>query len=818
LNSLRAFLDQQLLFCVTLFYIFGLLLINFSASLPTVEYICFFVLTAASLVFFAVRRNNLARVFLCLSFFFAGIISAHQSGKIPDSKNHIYTISSKNSDIVLIGVLNSMVEKYEDHAQLVVLTNQYRTPLHENFIPATGKIILRVQGRWDKDLLPGDTVIARAKVSHPEPASTEGGFDYKNYLSRKNIWAQGYLRSQVLIEHLETPLIPFQQLRYLPERIRARLADYVSKQINGSDGGLYLALLFGTKTLVDKETIDHFQETGVMHVLTISGLHISIFGVMLYTIFYFMLSRSEWLMLRTNIRKLAALLSVIPLIIYSLLAGGNTPVIRALFMALVVILALITDRRKSLLPLISFAAFFILLIQPASLYTASFQLSFAAVIAILCGKEMLQPLLKTSDSTPLNILNRLTAGLVVSLLATIGVAPLLLFHFNHISLIGPLTNLIVEPLICLWGLPFGFAALLSAPFSSTMAEILLQIGNIGLHAALIFTKWLYTLPFSISLWLPAPPAVLLIVYYFILFLLLQQKFLKRRSKVVLFSFCSVLIIGYYMLMTPIHEHGKTEITCFSVGQGSSSLIVTPSGKTILIDGGSGYSPGYNIGETVLRPYLFTKHIRSLDHLIITHPDSDHYNGLDFIIRHFSPRHIWISSIPSKLSSYTNLISHAHQHDIPVATPKKGNFISYNGKIRFDNFTEEDCSYEGDNDCGLVVRYQHEKFSMLFPADITEEREKIVAGRENIQSTVLLAPHHGSKSSSSSAFLKKVRPEEIIISSGRSKYFPEQSVLKRYHSLNIRYNLTRENGSITLESDGHKYLMNPTLKGDILTPQ
>lgn len=639
MNSIRGFLNQQLLFCVTLCYLSGLLATNLFLLPPPTLYTGLVLCFAITLLFAVTRKNNLARAFLCLTFILTGFLAAQHTNSVPEEQNHIYTISDKHTDLVIIGKLTTMVEKYDDHARLVISAQQYRTRQFDDFRPATGTIIMRVQGDWNKQLLPGDTIIVRANVFHPKPASTEGGFDYKRYLARKNIWAEGYLRSQVLIEKIEEPATLYQKIRYLPERIRAKLADLVIKQIEGRDGGLFRAILFGSKTQVDPKTIEIFRETGVMHVLTISGLHISIFGAMLYAIFYFLLSRSEWLMLRIDIRKAAALISVMPLTLYALLAGGNTPVIRALFMALVVILALLTDRKKSFLPLISFAAFSILLCQPQSIYTASFQLSFGAVIAILGGKEIIQSLLQQRGSLLHRLLYRTAAGLGVSLLATAGIAPLLLYHFNHISLIGPITNLIVEPLICLWGLPFGFAAILCAPFSTTLTELLLQLGNIGLQVALGAAKWLHSLPFTLSLWLPAPPVVLLIIYYLLLSILLQPSFINKRSKGLLLIAGTMLFIAYYSFMKPIHHHGNTEITCFSVGQGSSSLIVTPTGNTILIDGGSSYSPGYSIGESVLRPYLFVKHIRTLDHLIITHPDSDHYNGLEFIIHHFSPKHI-----------------------------------------------------------------------------------------------------------------------------------------------------------------------------------
>lgn len=333
--------------------------------------------------------------------------------------------------------------------------------------------------------------------------------------------------------------------------------------------------------------------------------------------------------------------------------------------------------------------------------------------------------------------------------------------------------------------------------------------------------WLYRVAFPVA----AKPFDLVtgttnhthFLYYALLFFLLYNCYFSVKVKGILFFLGMVPLCIYYILSPPILQVDKSEITCFAVGQGSSTLIVTPKGKTILIDGGSSFRPGYNIGEGILRQYLFAKNIRQLDHVIITHPDSDHYNGLGFILHHFSPQHLWISSIHSTSESYNTLIHYAKNNNITVATPEPTSFLTFEDGSELTNFTSHECSFEGDNDCGLILLYKHNNFSMLFPGDISTQREKELVRNENLKATILLASHHGSKSSSSKEFLKQIRPEEIIISSGRSKYFPAQSVTDRYMKLNIPFYLTRDSGSIVIISDGINHSIQSTLNIDSLKP-
>lgn len=813
MKRLLSFINNYLLVYVTLVYILGIALSpHLRVPLPF-SFIVSSTLLPVLFTFF--KKNNGANLSLLVVAILFGCFNGSRSAQAPSSPDHIYSIAGQYKDQVIIGRLHEMARTFPDHTRLTISSTSYRTKDSSRFNPATGRISVRLNSKWNKNILPGDRIVMRVKLSLPKPASTPGSFDYKNFLARQDIWVTGFLKSPVLIEKLHSPQTFLQKLRYQPERTRTHLNHFISTQSPKSTSGLYNAILTGDKTGIPPPLIEGFKATGLMHILAVSGLHISILALFLYTVFYWICSRSERLMLATNIRKLSGILTIVPLSVYALLAGGNPPVVRSLIMAATITIAICSDRKKSISTIVAFAALLILLFHPQALFTASFQLSFMAVIFILAGSQ----LLVKSATSQLTILQKIVQwikyGLLISLLATIGTTPLLLFYFNRISWIGPVTNLLIEPLICFWSLPFGFLALSVQYFSPDLAALILQLGALGLTAATQLITLIQSFPLDTTVWMPPPSTTVICLYYIsccLMFLLLRSSAPKH------WKICSTalfFLLNLFFLFGPNFPHtissGNSRISCIDVGQGSSSLIITPEGKTVLIDGGGGYSPTFNVGERIIAPYLWKSGIRKLDHIIITHPDSDHYNGIYFLLKHFSPSQLWISELAGDSSGYTALLNLAKRQEVILHKQHPFAALTFqNSMLHWYNNTSSLCT--SDNDSGLVARYEHGEFSMLFPGDIEIGREKILVEKHpDLNSTLLLAPHHGSKSSSSQLFLHAVQPEGIVISSGKSKYFPAEVVLQRYEKLEIPAYLTRQTGTLMIVTDGKSYTIQPTLR-------
>lgn len=764
-----------------------------------------------------VRRKAFSNYLICSCFIIFGMFTIVDHSKAPIETNHIFNIIDKETDCVVTGILHEMPTIFDDHAKIILKLQSIRFEQPTNTIKVHGLVSIYYEKKWNKDIQPGDLIIARVTLKRPRDATTQGTFNYKSYLQNKNILITGYIKYPVHLKKLKSPTSLFLKTRYFPEQLRVTINDAISKSVTEDVKGIYQAILTGNRSAISQDIKEAFKDVGCFHILAISGLHVSILGVFLYTCIYWICSRSERLMLSVNIRKLSALLCCIPLLFYGSIAGGNAPVLRSLIMAISVILALCVDRKKSALTIVGFAALLILVASPSSLFTPSFQLSFAAVIFIIFGSPIYKRILNQQNTIFQNFQNWVYSGITISLLATLGTTPLLLYYFNRISIVGPFSNLILEPLICFFTLPMGFFALPFISIFPLLSSLLLKLGSMGLIFSLKALKLLTLLPIT-SIWLPTPHPLLVIFYYIVilhLYILFKH---KKRGKVKAVVTLAVVIIFFIFPPRQILRYFNSSaiISFIDVGQGSSTLLELPGGKNILIDGGSGYSETFNVGERIIAPFLWSKGIRKIDHVIITHPHSDHFNGLPFILEKFNPLSIIINFQTELPENYIELLKKATDNQIEFSPPtdsiifKSDTYpltIEYNGMGEIIGEENE----EKVNDESLVIRLEYNDFSVLFPGDIGKRKEAELVKQNLIsQSDILLSPHHGSNSSSSKQFLDAVNPELVIVSSSQSKYFPSKRVIDLLNHKKIAYLETWKVGTITIETNGKEYLIKTTL--------
>ncbi|PID76534.1 MAG: DNA internalization-related competence protein ComEC/Rec2 [Deltaproteobacteria bacterium] len=807
------FLDHFFLVLVTAAYIGGILLAYLLPCGSGIWPLVISILPAAWLT--AAKKYQPAQYCLLLCFVFLGYFNYLSVIKPPESSSHIYNIAGQHREVVIVGWLDQMAEQYEEYTRLIIRAKYYRSKDADRFKPAAGLIAVKYEGRLKPKIRPGTPLICRVNLSIPKPAGTPGLFNYKNYLAGKNIFVTAKISSPLLISSLDIKTSFWHDLSCFAEKTRSKAADFIIRHSREEIAPVYQAILTGSRAGIPPDLLEGFRQAGVTHILAISGLHLSILAGFLYSLFRFILSRSEKLLLYSNVRKLAGLLTIFPLIFYVTIAGGNAPVVRAFIMTAAAMLALLVDRRKNAAVIISFAALLILLPGPAALLTSSFQLSFAAIIFILASTDIYQKAMNNSLSMIEKARSYLLSGLTVSVLAVLGTAPILLFYFNRLSLISPLSNLIIEPLICMWSLPLGFISLAVSVFNQAAATFVLQIGTLGIDLAIRIIMALQNL--HPSIWLPTPHLSVIFAYY----ASLVFAFLKYRqgkfSSASLIPFLAALFLIFYPPQQFINLwQNNTTISCIDVGQGNSTLISTPKGRQILIDGGGGYSTNFNVGKRVIAPYLWHLGIKKVDQIIITHPDSDHYNGIEFLLDHFNPQRLWVSGVQSESASYNRLLSLARSKGVKIGVPE-GRFMR--GRNWQLTSLKNSVVQGSDNDSGLIIRYDHQDFSMLFPGDITSRKELELADKygKTLQTTLLLSPHHGSKYSSSRQFLHKVSPEICIVSSGRSPFFPADETMTRLRKAGIKTMQTKRCGTIVIKSSGKGYRITTTLPEKI-TPR
>jgi competence protein ComEC len=257
------------------------------------------------------------------------------------------------------------------------------------------------------------------------------------------------------------------------------------------------------------------------------------------------------------------------------------------------------------------------------------------------------------------------------------------------------------------------------------------------------------------------------------------------------------------------------ITCLDVGQGTATLLEYPSGFRVLIDGGGSSFTATTVGERIIAPFLWKKGIRRIDAIAITHPDADHYNGLEFIVRHFSPKTLWVRDTEGHDENFKRLIQLAEQQNIGLCIPGAGDnllggqesLVCVTNLADRKNGLGNNGSRDSDN-IGLILKACAKQLCALFPGDIgkNEERSLVIQGFD-VQADILLSPHHGSITSNSSQFLAAVGPQHLLVSAGRSAkgYFPHKGLAKECANQQIALFTTSDQGTLQViaKEDGYQ---------------
>lgn len=786
------------------------------------------------------RTYSRAAVFLLLPFLFSlGLAHGLLAGRTPPDPSHIFHLIKGEQEAVLICTLERLPAFNGRNSTLLVDLHSLRIKDQPDFIAARGQVQLKLKNTWPKTLMPGDLLAVRARLNQPYTFQNPGSFDYPAFLAGKNVWITGWVSSPAHIYRLDQEQSLAHQFRYLPERLRVRISTFIEQRANPEISGVYKALLIGESSGISEEILEAFKGSGTMHILSISGAHLSIIASFLFFSFYWLLRRSEHLILHYPVKKIAGLLCLPPLAVYTLLAGAGTPIIRSLIMVIIFMAALCADKKTSLFIPLALAALIILVWDPNSLFTASFQLSFMAIASMTLTAPLLAGITQTDEKPETQgikvkqlFVRYILAALIVSMAVTIGTAPLLLHYFNRISLIGPAANLAVEALICFWSLPLGFLACPLILIAPPLAALLLHLGGYGLIFSIKAANFFSGLPLS-TLWLPTPAPAIIVLYYVSILLVLWgffgartaagNPFLRKTAKIFGIGAWGLTLFLFILPPAEIFKHRITtsEITFLDVGQGSSTFLELPTGKRILIDGGGSESPSFNVGEDIIARFLWQRGIKELDAIAITHSDADHYNGIPFLLRRFQPQTLWVNEFSGHDRAWDGLLALAESLNIKIKIPESNERLITGGKaelLSLGNPVEPEGA--ASNDRSLILRFQQggqggqnkdsgpPAFSCLFAGDISRKVEaRLVNENFPLQSTLLLSPHHGSSTSNSESFLKAVNPRTIIVSAGRFRpdHFPAPEVRQRCAALGIEMLTTAEQGAITVngkETIGH----------------
>ena len=693
--------------------------------------------------------------------------------------------------------------------------------------PISGRLRITVYGQVQKRPAYGDRIAFNGSIRALHNFNNPGGFDYKQFMAYRDIWASTYTSGNALyIKQKPGPSGLIGQI----QKKRRELADFIGTSVQGDARAVLATLALGSRELIPPRLEEAFNRAGASHILAISGLHIGIVATVSFLFLSCLLRRLLPMRYAPAAGKAAAAFALIPVWAYALLADLSPSTQRAAIMVSVFLSSLMIEREHELINTLAAAALIILCIHPPALFAVSFQLSFMAVLAIIAGLFAARPAIATIGGNS-RLFRWLLNFMAVSFFAILGTAPIVMHYFNQVAFLGILTNLLIIPAIGFIVVPLTlFALLVCLPLHPGLARCGLNAAEMVVDQVLPVIYRIGALPWSAAKTITPSWLEMACIYslLFALLFLIQNRHSRApsaRARQTRATAALLLILAVFaadIVYWCHHRYWNREvrITVMDVGQGSSALLELPGGYRMLIDGGGFTSNAvFDVGKNVVAPLLWHKKIGRLDAVVLSHPDADHLNGLIYILKHFGRPLVISTHQQADTQGYDEFIriikekslEHPGFGQIPRHFEVGGACVDILHPVRKSASSPKDAS---SNNHSLVLKAGFHGRSILFPGDIMAAAEQRLISRApaDLDATVLVAPHHGSQSSSTPAFLDTVDPEAVVISAGIQNRFnlPAPAVLARYRKRGCQVLATNKNGAVEIIIDEKGGLLAPVL--------
>lgn len=613
------------------------------------------------------------------------------------------------------------------------------------------------------------------RLKRPHGSINPHGFDFEEWALERNIRGTGYVRKSSgnmrLDEMVAQPAYRIERLR---QEIRERFMEALP---DGAYTGVLAALAVGDQRAIPAEQWQVFTRTGINHLMSISGLHVTMISGLVFALMYAVWRRSSYLTLWLPGRKAAAVLGLIAALGYALLAGFAVPAQRTVCMLAVVALALLSGHVTSATSVLALALLIVTLFDPWAVLSPGFWLSFGAMAVIMLV-----------SAGRIGRMHWLSDWARIQWAITLGLVPALLAMFQQISLISPIANAIAIPLVSLVVVPLTLLAILPG------FEFMLLVAHAILSVCMDLMQWLSELPQAMWRGNHAPPSWAIAAGVAgVLWMLLpgSVRFFKGFPARWLGG---AALFPLFLLLPPKPGSGELWLSVLDVGQGLA-VVARTENHALLYDTGLGTGSAPDSGDRTIVPFLRGEGIEHLDTMIVTHADSDHSGGALSVMEALP-----VGSLLSSLNE---------EHPIQLAATGKercraGMRWRWDG-VQFDVLHPLEQNYDDSgrktNELSCVVRISTDHGSVLLPSDIERQSEYRLAEElgDALSSTVLVAPHHGSKTSSTNEFIHRVNPSLVIFPVGYRNRFrhPASAVVERYKTLGSRLLRSDVDGAILL---------------------
>lgn len=652
-----------------------------------------------------------------------------------------------------------------------------------------GKLLLTVPLKDETQVFEyGMSLTINGKINIPDGKRVPKGFDYKRHLLKSGISATMYAQSNNIEIGSSRNINP---LMMVGISLRKRITNTVKMCLPKEQAALLSGMLIGYTEDMSDEVANAFSDAGLSHLTAVSGMNIAFIVFPLVFLFKKMhLSQ-----------KISNIITIGILILFLFITGFSPSVARAVIMAVIILVGQLLKRETEIFTSISFALILLLIYNPYTLFDIGFQLSFAATLSLVLFYKYIKSKLDFKFLPSL-----VSDVLAATISAQLGVVLISAMYFNKISIISLISNLLVVPLVEVLTI-LGIVMVLVGQIAIIPAEFLGLVCNTFLSFILYVAKISSQIPFAVVK-IATPSIPFLMIYYIAIlyFFWIRPTFeIKLKPKYYALALSLILIIFSSMYFLP----KDMRLVFIDVGQGDSQLVVTSSGKAMLIDGGGFASMTdltRNMGDYTVVPFLYDYGITKLDLVVSTHGDDDHLQGLLTVFKEIKVDNL-IIPYNMDLEPYRSLLELAGKQNTATRACKAGDIIKLDNDTNIKVLNPiEGIKYNKspENNGAIVFKLNYKDVNILFTGDIEKEAEKILLDNNaDLKADILKVSHHGSKTSTTEEFLNATDPKIAVISVGKNNNFghPAESVIERLQNKSVKILRTDIHGTILMKTNG-----------------